>query len=437
MKVLAFFEFGNVSAARWQWVQRCWALFGLSLILATWRLWSPQNVYPQVPFFRVAGSLPAGCQWGALAVVIVVLVIILGWLPRLNDGGRAWLFLTFVVAMALLILTDQHRLQPWAYQLVICAVVFGTVPSADTLNRRRGWALLRILTLSIYLFSALGKVDFQFLNTVGQQFLSVGLGNFGISIDEWHRPFRLLLAAAFPLAEISVVIALTVPRLRRVGVAATVLLHLVLLFVLGPMGLQHQPGVLIWNGFFIAQALLLFSGSQRSEIADEEPNADERTRHRWAPTCVVLAVVVLPLLEPIGWFDHWPAWGLYSPRNSRAIVEVHQAGLRKLPPELHRHLSSTDSDTMWVKLNIDDWSLASLSVPIYPQNRFQLGVAEAIATRYDLERTIQVRLLGMSNRVSGVREEKTLTGRHQIVLAANRFRLNAHPADPLDHISKK
>jgi hypothetical protein len=429
MKVLAFFEFGDVSAARWQWVQRCWALFGLLLILATWRLWIPQNVYPQVPFLRIAGSLPAVCQWAALAVVVVVLVITLGLLPRLNNAGKAWLFLTFVVAMAVLILTDQHRLQPWAYQLVICAVVFGTVPS-DTLNRRRGWALLRMLTLSIYLFSALGKFDFQFLNTVGQQFLSVGLGNFGISIDQWQWSFRLLLAAIFPLAEISVVITLTVPQLRRVGVAATVLLHLLLLFVLGPMGLQHQPGVLIWNVFFIAQALLLFSGPQRSDTADGEvPKPDERTRHRWAPTCVVLAVVVLPLLEPIGWFDHWPAWGLYSPRNSRAIVEVHRAGLRKLPADLHRYLSSADSDTMWVQLNIDDWSLATLSVPIYPQDRFQLGVAEAIATRYDLDRTIQVRLLGMSNRMSGVREEKTLTGRHQIVSAADQFRLNAHPAD--------
>jgi len=427
MKVLTFFEFGDVSAGRWQWVQRCWALFGLLLILATWRLWIPQDVYPQVPFLQIASALPAVCQWIALAVAVGSLVITLSVLPRLNDRGKAWLFLSFVVAMTLLILTDQHRLQPWAYQLVIYAVVFGTVP-ADASNRRRGWALLRILTISIYLFSSLGKFDFQFLHTVGQQFLSVALGNFGIRIDQWQWPLRLLLAATFPLAELSIVITLSVPRLRRIGVAATVFLHASLLFVLGPMGLQHQPGVLIWNAFFIAQILLLFSGSKRSDAASGEgPPSDERTPLRWAPTCAVLAVIALPLLEPFGWIDHWPAWGLYSPRNSRAIVEVHRAGLQRLPADLHDYVSNSDSDTNWVRLNIDEWSLATLSVPIYPQDRFQLGVAESIATRYDLDRTIQVRLLGMSNRMSGVREVKILRGRQQIMAAGDRFRLNAHP----------
>jgi hypothetical protein len=47
MEVFAFFEFGEVSVSRWQWFQRCWASFGLLLILATWRLWIPQSVYPQ------------------------------------------------------------------------------------------------------------------------------------------------------------------------------------------------------------------------------------------------------------------------------------------------------------------------------------------------------------------------------------------------------
>ena len=427
MKVFAFFEFGKDSASRWQWVQRCWALFGLLLILATWRLWIPQSAYPQVPFLRIASSLPTVCQWTALAVVVVSLVMALVLLPRLNDLGKAWLFLTFAVAMVLLILADQHRLQPWAYQLVIYAVVFGTVPS-DASNRRRGWALLRILTISIYLFFGLGKFDFQFLHTVGQQFLDVSLGYLGMGVEQWQWPFRLLLAATFPLAEVLIVVALTVPRLRRVGVGAAVFLHASLLFVLGPLGLQHQPGVLIWNVFFILQALLLFSGSKRSDTADEEmPKPDERTQPRWAPTCAVLVVICLPVLEPIGWLDHWPAWGLYSPRNSRAIVQVHQAGLQRLPADLHPYLSNADSERGWVTLNIDEWSLATLSVPIYPQDRFQLGVAESIATRYGLERTIQVRLLGMSNRMSGVREEKMLTGRQQIVAAANRFRLNAHP----------
>lgn len=429
MKILRFFEFGDASASRWQWVQRCWALFGLLLIAVTWRVWTPQTVYPRVPLLRVADSLPLACQWAALAALVVsLLVVALGLLPRLNDVKQAWVFLAFVVAMAVLILTDQHRLQPWAYQLTIYAVVFATVPS-DTDNRARGLALLRILMLSIYLFSALGKFDYQFLHTVGQQFLEVVWGFLGIGVAQWPWPLRLVLAAVFPLVELLVAIALLVPRLRPGGAVAAVMLHASLLLVLGPWGLQQQPGVLVWNMFFIAQATLLFCGSRRQFNSGEPAmKPGQLTPRRWAPTCVVLVVVCLPLLEPFGWFDHWPAWGLYSPRNSRALVEVHRAGLRNLPAELRPFLGTADPDTTWVTLRIDDWSLATLSVPIYPQDRFQLGVAEAIAERYGLERTIRVRLLGMSDRLSGARPEKTLIGRQQLVAAESRFRCNAQPA---------
>ncbi len=427
MKILARFEFGDLSASRWQWVQRCWALFGLLLIFATWPLWTPQTVYPQVPLVAGAGMLPVVGQWVALSALVASLLVVLGLLPRLSAVGKSCLFHTFVVAMAWLIVTDQHRLQPWAYQLTIYAVVFATVPS-DPDNRVRGMGLLRILTISIYLFSALGKFDFQFLHTVGQQFLEVAWGFVGVEVDGWPWPVRLLLAATFPLVELLVAVALSVVRLRRAGVWAAIVLHGLLLVVLGPLGLGHQPGVLIWNVFFMMQAWLLFSGSTRPVASvDRATQSAARTPRRWVPTCVVLAVVCLPLLEPLGCYDHWLAWGLYSPRNSRAIVEVHRAGLPALPAALQPFLENADSDASWVTLNIDDWSLAALRVPIYPQDRFQLGVAESIATRYRLERTIRVRLLGMSNRLSGARPEKTLTGRQQIVAAANRFRLNAHP----------
>lgn len=428
MKVLAIFETGDVSATRWQWVQRCWGIFGLLLMIVTWRVWIPQSDYPQVPLLRFVGSPPAAFQWGLLAIVVASLVIAACFLQRLSEKGKACLFLTFVVAMTLLIVTDQHRLQPWAYQLVVYSVVLATIPSG-AINRVRGIALLRILTISIYLFSALGKLDVQFIETVGQQFLDVALGFVGIGVQRWQGPVRAFMPVMFPVAELLIVFALAVPRFRPVGVGAAVILHVLLLLVLGPLGLRHQPGVLVWNLFFIAQVLLLFSGPRRhATTTSDPPNSGEPAQRSWTPLCVVVAVVLFPLLEPIGWCDHWPAWGLYSPRNSRAIVEIHQAGLRQLPANLRPYLANADAGGGWVQLNIDDWSLDAVSVPIYPQDRFQLGVAEFIATRYRLERTIRVRMLGMSNRWSGKRQSKTLTGRHQIVAAGNQFRLNSHPA---------
>lgn len=442
MKVLAFFEFGDVSASRYRWVHTSWALFGILLMLATWRLWIPQRVYPQIPLLAPASFLPVACQWGA--AVIALFSLLVTWILVMRGGrGIAWPALVYLTAMLLLFLTDQHRLQPWAYQWTIYALVFAWLP-ADRDAGRPALGLLRLVTLSIYFYSALGKFDYQFLHSVGQQFLGVVVGFLGIgeqTLADWPRWLRLGLAAAFPCGELLIVVALLVPKWRRAGVRAAMVLHAALLLVLGPWGLRHQPGVLIWNAFFIAQVWLLFSGSgtgdsaasgASSHDAARPPTADSRAAPRkWLPTGAVLAVVCLPLLEPWGGFDHWPSWGLYSPRNSRVQVEVHRAGIEQLPAELQAFLADVDDSINWVPLKIDDWSLAALSVPIYPQDRFQLGVAEAIATRYRLDRTIRVHVRGMSDRWTGARSEKTLSGRQQIVAAANRFRLNAHPSDHL------
>ncbi len=426
MKMLKVFEFGADSPSRWRWVQQSWGLFGLLLILATWRLWTPQTVYPRVPLIEVAGVLPSACQWAALSIALFALATVLIFHAQIRDRGRRWLSFAFVASMLVLIATDQHRLQPWAYQMTIYAVVLGSMRS-DRAGRRRGLALLRILTISIYLYSSLGKFDFQFLHSVGQQFLEVTGSFVGIDIQGWPWTARLWAAALFPLIELLLVAALVVPRLRKLGVAVAVTMHASLCFILGPWGLGHEVGVLAWNGFFIAQAVLLFAGSEPPAEATGATAPTEPAPRHWLATGIVLAAGCLPLLEPLGWFDHWPAWGLYSPRNSRAIVEVHRAGIPSLPARLKPYLADAGAEASWVRLEIDAWSLEALAAPIYPQDRFQLGVAASIATQYGLERSIRVRLLGMSNRLNGVRQVKTLTGRQQLVAAAEGFRLNAHP----------
>ncbi len=434
MKILEFFSEDQVSVSRWEWVHRCWAVFALVLILGTWPLWTPQQVFPQVPLVAAAGRLPAGFQWASLAAALLALVVsfLLTVVPNRSSrplsGLRVGALTVFSVAMAGLILTDQHRLQPWAYQLLIYAMLLAGLSSSPA-DRRCGIGLLRMIMLSIYVYSALGKLDHQFVHTVGQQFLGVLGGWVGVDIEQLPRFVRLLLAALFPLGELAVAIALAVPKLRRMGVVGAVLLHVSLLVILGPWGLDHESGVLLWNAFFIVQAILLFAGSGRSVESSDETDVRDPLPRRWVAIGTTIIVVGMPLLEPLGWWDHWLAWGLYSPRNSRVVVEIHRAGLRRLPARMQPYLALDEANGNWVPLEIDHWSLRALSVPIYPQDRFQVGVSEAVAIDFGLERSIRIHVLSMSHRLTGGRQVETLTGREQIVAAGRRFRLNSHPAN--------
>ncbi|MEC8162907.1 MAG: hypothetical protein VX111_17305, partial [Planctomycetota bacterium] len=81
----------------------------------------------------------------------------------------------------------------------------------------------------------------------------------------------------------------------------------------------------------------------------------------------------------------------------------------------------------WCEFDLAQWSLTELGVPIYPQDRFQAGVALALARRLDNERGIRITWEGPSDRWTGERATEQWLGRQALELAVGRFRVNAEP----------
>jgi len=118
-----------------------------------------------------------------------------------------------------------------------------------------------LFVIGFYFHSAVTKFDYSFLHTLGQQFLDALAALLGTPLDDWSDRARFTLAAAFPAGELAIAVGLCFAATRRVALAAALLLHGTLLLILGPWGLGHKPGVLIWNVFFIVQDVLLFGAS--------------------------------------------------------------------------------------------------------------------------------------------------------------------------------
>lgn len=423
---------------RWLGFQILWASGSMALIGATWRLWTPQRVFPQVPLISAAAEVSEWCDWatffagGFAAFVCFATAVRRVYVAKTHGHQDALPAVTvrpiraavlFSVAMFAAMLIDQHRIQPWAFQFAICGIVLATC------SAQHGLCLLRVLAISIYLFSSLGKFDYQFVHTVGQQMLSAGLQWLTIDVSKWSESARLWGAVCLPFGELILVPMLSVPRLRRCGVAAAIGLHGALLMILGPWGLNHESAVLLWNIFFIGQAVLLFwpDRFQRRSVARTGWRFSER-----AAAAVVIAAVAAPCLEGFGAFDHWPSWGLYSPRNSRAVIQIlgdkREADRRwnEMPAAARPYLVVRDGQ-LEHKIDISRWSLECLGVPVYPQDRYQLGVAIAIAEAYPGDIPIQVTLQGMSHRLNGTRSRSVFIGETNVSSAARRFRLNAKP----------
>jgi hypothetical protein len=412
---LRTFEQPDASAWRSALVRRALAASGLALVAATWRLWTPQHVFPQVPLLGFATTLPAWCDWLGLAGMVGGLATALVT-PHASRWSSAGL-LAFVLATAGMVAIDGNRLQPWAYQFAIMALVLALADGPAAL------ALLRLFVVSFYFYSALTKLDYSFLHTIAQQFLSALAGMLGATLEAWSDPARLAAGGVFPTFELLVALGLCFARTRTAALVCAVILHAALCLILGPWGLDHKPAVLIWNAYFIVQDVLLFAPWTRVAASQRG-----QPRVPWAVRIVMLGVVALPLLSPTAWFDMWPSWGLYAASAERVTLHVHRRELDPMPAELRPFVDEpADPDDPWLRVRIDRWALEALAAPIYPQSRHQLGVAEAVIMRYAPGQRARVARFDLADRFTGKRTHAVFASLPQLLAAGDEYYFNTRP----------
>lgn len=408
----------NTTSDRAVWIQRWVAVSAIVLMGSTFALWFPASVtepFPLIGLLDWAAQLPVVVDWAFSAGLI------LGWLLLLTPWHRAGVACTVACGVALVVLSQQ-RLQPWHYQLVLCAMILAT--GKGNLQLR----MLRWLTISIYVYSGLSKLDFEFLHTVGQQFLTLVLEQ--LRVDGLSNQTRVWLVAFFPITELLIAGGLMFSRTRSLATLAAVGMHLTLVWMLGPWGMQHSWAVVLWNVHFAVLVPLLFWRTGDHVEAGSEGSAAENKSAQAVPAwsyAIMLPILLLPLVERAGFWDHWPSWALYAPHSSRVEIQVAATATDRLPQDLEALLPDAEEGQLWIRLPIDRWAINSVSAPVYPQARFQLGVARYLAEELDSEFEIRVRLLSAASRWNGRRESRDFEGQSAIRKAQREFILSTLP----------
>lgn len=414
--------------------------------MTTWQLWVPQTVFPQVPLFSWIISLPTWVDWLTLTAMVASSLCMLGmvfasWFLQRQDQGfcqtgqqicGGLFFSAYLISIAF----DQHRIQPWAYQFAIGFLLLTFLKPPQAVR------LFRLFVISIYFYSALSKCDASFMQTLGPQLVKGLFTGIDVSTAYWSESTLTLIAASFPVAEFLIAVGLLIPRTRQWTLYAAVAMHVSLILAVGPWGLNHHGGVLIWNVYFILQDLILFSGLLRfarpAEISTSQTDFSLSFKHSSGREkgimTIVWFVMLAPLLEPAGYFDHWPAWGLYASSHDRVTLLVDEEVKSQLPPTLQPFIDPPRPLSSWCRVRVDRWSLAELGAPVYPQARFQLGVAIAVS-RIPVQDSdngsqhARFRLLfeGAAHRLTGKRKVSEFTGLTQIEPLTQRFWFNAMP----------
>lgn len=340
----------------------------LVLLAATWKLWTPQVVYPQVPLLSLACHFPRMVDWICLGIVVtsaVSILVVETFYRQTNIWRRTNVLSHSGIAMGLagLFVLDQHRLQPWAWQFFLLACVFALASDQTAL---RCW---RWLAIGIYFWSAISKFDVTFCHEQGPALLTAfrrAIGLHGIATT-WTETIDVIGSLGLGISELIVALLMVRKRWMRIGLGLSIAMHSLLLVSLGPWGLNHSSGVLLWNIFFIVQNVLIWRATPSNRIGpmqmNEPENASSNSQERFWPDqfrdrlamALIGLVVVWPVLEPIGLCDHWLAWEVYSARSDTMKLVVDGS-----------------------EMDVGRWSLEELRAPVYPQDRFLWGIATAV-----------------------------------------------------------
>jgi hypothetical protein len=403
---------------------RLLAIGQLALVVATFPLWIPQG-FVQVPLISTADNVPEFVEWGLLGGLLSSLGAMLF---VATPSPRRMACLLMGISTFILVCVNQHRLQPWAWQFIILSVILA---SADDSTARSCW---RWLVISIYAWSAWSKIDYSFFVGHGR-FLLDGFCKATGFIQEsefWPTSVRNTAMIAIPAFELLIAFGLAWHRTRGFALIGSMIMHGALLLALGPFGHDHKPGVLIWNIFFLIQNWFLFRQPQMTQpLASVPPLSPVVRIGNSFARFAVLAAMFWPSLESFGLCDHWPAWAVYAARPERVTVFVHSEEFTKLfggkgGDTLKLYLGPQTMPDDWYPFRIDRWSLDTVFAPIYPQDRFQIGVALGLAHKCKLDQ-IRVVIEGPANRWTGKRTTREYIGLQSLNRLAKTFRCNAQP----------
>jgi hypothetical protein len=387
----------------------------LAMLVLSWPLWVEPTAFPRVPFVARLPHLPAAVAWALFLVV-------LGSIATATAGfsWRKCLALS-VVALVLLIIGDQHRFQAWIYQFGMVALLLSALPSRHALALGRWWYV------ATYCYSGLSKLDVSFCRELGGSLLDAAGSVLGADCQRWPSTARTLAILAMPAWELVVAVLLSVPVTRQIGRIGAVLIHGALLLILGPWGMNHSTIVQVWNAVTATEVWIAFGPDLA--FTREPSRAVGTTVAGWAVRGLFLIGMLLPLGEPWGSCDAWPAHALYASHVERTEVFLHEDQIASYPPEVQRYARSGGPRAgPWRRLDLTGWSRAVRGVPVYPQGRACNGLAEALAARYGEHDLIRVVQSGRADRWTGRRKQVSLLGLDEIRRHAARYLLNAHPA---------
>lgn len=369
-----------------------------SLLIAP-RLWLDDQFFGCVAIFGDWFRLVWPLDWIFL-LAIGGLLIPAAVSPQPWFWVRIWCLLFFVRAV-----WDRMLWQPYLFQYFFMMVIVGFRGGSTWRFRNRTEAptsdpaaalhAIRLIVVSIYVWSGVSKFNFMFLTHAVPQM-------FGVWLPDWVAGPLAENSWVIPLSEVLIAVGLLIPRLRLVAVAMAVLMHVSILVVIGPWGSGINHVVWPWNLVMIAVLPVIF---WRSAVGPGQVLGVASSRiHR----VIFLLFAIAPGLSYVGLWPHYVSFKLYSGTNAIAFVFVNERLLHELPADVRDHFELIDEEDYAGRLELDRWSLNRLRAFAPSEKMVFLHIARRFCRLAKDDSECRLLLVGMPDIRTGKRPTEVL-----------------------------
>jgi uncharacterized membrane protein YphA (DoxX/SURF4 family) len=354
-------DVADVPASRLLWLKNTVILVFCIGLWMSRPLWIGPRSFPLAP---VSSLLPVIGDAVAPGFYVALFVLAAAALVAPKPG---WPIAGFLAVMAVFCLTDQTRWQPWVFQysLLLGVLALHSWNGADADGEKRTLNILRLIIAFTYIYSGLQKINLNFMENDFPWLVQPITNPFPAT-----APFLHVVGMAAPFIQVAFGIGLLTRRFRRASLIAAVAMHLFILTMFGPMGLDWNNIVWPWTAAMAIFDVLLFSGAEFSwrEIV----GGGRDPRH-------LAAIVLFAVLPALSFFNLWDSYlssALYSGNLTEAQIYLSDAGKAALPAAIAARAVHTSPDTN--VLNLQRWAIEDLNVTPYPETRVYKAIASGV-----------------------------------------------------------
>ena len=345
------------------WLKASIVIAFLVALCMSARLWLSSRTYPLVPAVQGLPAIGHPLDWMLFAAMISLLIAV-GFSRRPNI--YAYFFLAIVCVLCLY---DQNRWQPYIYMygFLLAALCMYSWRPDDAIGRARALNIARLIIASTYFYSGLQKANLVFVHEY-----------FPWITQPVTHAFPMLAALFFyfgfavPIIQMCFGIGLLTKRFRKVSVLLAVAMHVFVLAMLGPWGLDWNSVVWPWTTAMMFFDLFLFAGAGDFSWKDMLPG---QSALHWL---VFVLFGVMPLFSFINLWDSDLSAALYSGNLTEGEIYISNAGVLSLPTNLQKYVTSVGRGNNM--LDIKSWALGDMNIIEYPETRVFQGVAKAVCS---------------------------------------------------------